>query len=133
MKRVRCRSLTRLDNYVLEIFQISYFDCHGLALIPTRKMKVFYHLDCLLHNPPTEFLDGKPVPYLESPSRITIIKSTLQEEPSYFDITDKLDDDLDLKQWILTVHENAYLDYLEKGYDDWIADGGDEVLTIINS
>ncbi|PAV22577.1 acetylpolyamine aminohydrolase [Pyrrhoderma noxium] len=89
-------------------------------------MKVFYHLDCLLHNPPTEILDGKPVPYLESPSRITIIKSTLQEEPSYFDITDKLDDDLDLKKWVLTVHENAYLDYLEKGYDDWIADGGDE-------
>ncbi|EJD03548.1 Arginase/deacetylase [Fomitiporia mediterranea MF3/22] len=90
-------------------------------------MKVFYDSDCLLHNPPYEILDGKQTPYHESPSRINIIRNVLAREPEKFQISDTLNDDLDLKKWTSTVHQPEYLDYLETAYDTWVSDGGDEI------
>lgn len=71
------------------------------------------------------------MPYLEEPSRVTIIKKTLTQEPGHFQLTDKLDDTLDLKEWIVRVHELEYLEYLENAYADWVADGGNEVLALL--
>ncbi|KAH8119807.1 Arginase/deacetylase [Phellopilus nigrolimitatus] len=88
-------------------------------------MKVFYHADCLLHNPPFEIL-GKEVPYLETPSRLSIIQKALSEKPGNFEISDELDNNIDLREWILKIHESEYLDYLETAYDTWVSDGGDE-------
>ncbi|KAL5476528.1 hypothetical protein ACEPAI_3385 [Sanghuangporus weigelae] len=90
-------------------------------------MKIFWHPDCLLHNPPHEIFDGRETLYLEAPSRIGIIKDALEKEPQHFQITDNLDETLDLKKWILKVHEQEYLEYLEAAYEEWVADGGDEV------
>ncbi|KAI5121835.1 hypothetical protein M0805_003269 [Coniferiporia weirii] len=88
-------------------------------------MKVYYHTDCLLHDPPYELL-GRETTYLESPSRLTIIHKTLSEEPEIFELSDELDNKIDLKSYILRVHEPDYLSYLESAYDAWVSDGGDE-------
>lgn len=90
-------------------------------------MRVFWHPDCLLHDPSHEILDGRETKYLEAPERIKIIKQALEEEPQHFQISDSLDETLNLEEWILKVHHQEYLEYLKTAYDNWIDDGGDEV------
>lgn len=91
-------------------------------------MKVIFHDDCLLHNPPYEILSGHVVPYFESPSRLQLIKETLKKYPSdQFELCNELDFDLDVKDCCLKVHTKDYLDYLETAYDEWVKAGGDEV------
>lgn len=92
-------------------------------------MKVFHHPDTLLHNPSHEILGGKEVNYFESPSRITIIKDALEADPDNFDLTDSLDNTVNLKEWILKVHDSDYVDYLEHAYESWVKDGGNEVCS----
>ena len=89
-------------------------------------MKVVYHPDCLLHDPPYEILSGRLVPYFESPARVERILKELRQHDGY-DISDTLET-LDTEQHILAVHSQDYLDYLKTAYDEWILDGGDKVL-----
>lgn len=89
-------------------------------------MRVVYHPDCLLHDPPFEILSGKLVPYFESPARIECILRELRQHPKY-DISDSLED-LDAERHILAVHNQLYLDYIKTAYDEWVLDGGDKVL-----
>lgn len=91
-------------------------------------MKVFFHDDCLLHNPPYEILAGNQVPYFESPSRVLLIKETMDKySDGQFDLCDELDFDLDVKKCCLRIHTADYLHYLETAYDDWVKAGGDKV------
>ncbi|KAI0271442.1 hypothetical protein BC834DRAFT_442814 [Gloeopeniophorella convolvens] len=91
-------------------------------------IKVFWHPDCLLHDPPYEILSGDKVPYFESPTRLTLVKEELERYPSLFafelanwtarglpDVTHK---------FIRMVHSDGYLDYLKSAYDKWVEDGG---------
>lgn len=93
-------------------------------------MKVFFDTDCLLHNPPFEFLSGKLVPYYELPKRILQIKEALQRHPQLFQLA-QTDLDIDVKKHVLDVHTPDYLEYLEHAYTEWIRDGGDKVRTHI--
>lgn len=90
-------------------------------------MKVFFHNDCLLHDPPYEILSGRVVPYFETPDRLKLIKKALLEQPHNFELTDNLDQDIDILQHILNVHEAEYLTYLEGAYETWVAGGGSPV------
>lgn len=91
-------------------------------------MKVFFHDDCLCHNPPFEILSGNLVPYFESPSRVQLIKETLETSSSgQFDLCNELDFNLDVKECCLRIHTADYLHYLETAYDDWVKAGGDVI------
>jgi acetoin utilization deacetylase AcuC-like enzyme len=89
-------------------------------------MKVFFDNNCLLHDPPYEYLSGKQVPYFEVPERITRIKQILEQHPAIFQFANA-DPDIDLEKHILRVHTPEYLNYLEHAYDEWTIDGGDKV------
>jgi acetoin utilization deacetylase AcuC-like enzyme len=91
-------------------------------------MKVFFDCDCLLHDPPHEFLSGRPVPYYEAPRRILLIKEALEKHPALFRVV-ATDLNIDVKTHILKVHSAEYLAYLEKAYAEWVKDGGDKVRT----
>lgn len=91
-------------------------------------MKVFFDTDCLLHNPPHEFLSGKQVPYHEAPARILQIKEALERDPLLFQLA-QTDLDIDVKKHALDVHTPDYLEYLEHAYAEWIKDGNDKVRT----
>lgn len=95
-------------------------------------MKVFYHDDCLLHNPPYEILSGKLVPYFEKPARIEMIKQALLEDGG-FELINELIDDFDLEECILRVHTVDYLKYLKTAYDLWVEAGGSKVLGSFDS
>lgn len=99
---------------------------HFTSIHPIISMKVIHHPDCLLHNPLHEILSGRLVPYLESPSRIEYIKQALKEDGS-FDLSDEVNNELDLKQYILEVHDSDYIEYLETAYDKWVEEGGETV------
>jgi acetoin utilization deacetylase AcuC-like enzyme len=91
-------------------------------------MKVFFDNDCLLHNPPHEFLSGKPVPYFEAPIRVLNIREALSQHPTLFQISPiDPDTDINVREHILKVHTDDYLKYLESAYQEWIKDGGDKV------
>ena len=91
-------------------------------------MKVFWHNDTLLHDPPHEILSGRLVPYLESPERLLRIRRTL-EDRGIFEIVAIKDDwsSQEIHELILAVHSADYVDYLKTIYDDWVAIGGDKV------
>ena len=89
-------------------------------------MRVFTHPDCLLHNPSHEVLGGKEVNYYESPQRLGIIRAALAEDPS-FTISEELDNSLNLKEWMLEIHDPGYVDFLQDAYEELKAHGGDEV------
>ena len=88
-------------------------------------MKVVFSKECLLHDPPFEVLGGQRVPYFEKPERLTIIENELRSNG--FQLSDELDQDIDLKEHILRVHSADYLDYLETAYETWVKQGGNEV------
>lgn len=93
-------------------------------------MKVFWHADCLVHDPPHEILSGRLVPYLESPGRVQRIKSSLEEHDA-FQVVAAEDEWPDVKTHILAVHSEEYVDYLETIYDQWTAISGDRVRSIL--
>lgn len=72
------------------------------------------------HNPVNEILDGRFVPYQESPIRVERIRTALEAAghgpvvpPRSFGLTP-----------VLAVHDAAYVDYLEHAYARWVAAGG---------
>lgn len=82
---------------------------------------------CLLHNPPTEILSGKPVPYKESPDRLVRVRNALSSDPeAKFELV-AVDDELDIFPNILAVHSADYIAYLRSAYDEWVQEGGDKV------
>ena len=102
----------------------------AVSLLPTTTtMKVFHHPDTLLHDPSHEILGGKETSYFESPTRITLIKNALEEDPDNFELSDSLDEFKDIKDWILKVHDPDYIDYLSSAYEFWVRDGGNKVCT----
>ncbi|RHZ60863.1 hypothetical protein Glove_350g173 [Diversispora epigaea] len=86
-------------------------------------MKVFYSDVCLKHAPQYEILSGNFVEYVESPSRITLIKEHLSQFPEKFEICSHLDYGLEP---ILSIHDNDYIEYLKTAYIEWCNDGGDK-------
>ena len=90
-------------------------------------MKVFWHNETLLHNPPHEILSGRLVPYLESPDRVQTIKGALEQSDAFEIVPAEDNWPEDVKEHILAVHSKDYVDYLETIYDEWIAIGGDRV------
>ena len=96
-------------------------------------MRVIYHPDCLLHDPPYEILSGRLVPYFESPARVECILQELRLHPTTYQISSVLEfeDGLDIEHHILAVHDRKYLEYLRTAYEEWVNDGGDKVLSFI--
>ena len=98
------------------------------------KMKVFWNLDCLLHNPPYEILSGDKLPYFESPLRLQLIKKELEGHPSLFtfesisESSSSQNSKLDISRYVQMVHSPGYLRYLRNAYDDWVRSGGSTVL-----
>ena len=90
-------------------------------------MKVFWHAESLLHDPPHEILSGRLVPYLESPDRLQKIKTALEQDDSFELVLARDDWHPDVKDHILAVHAKDYVEYLETIYDEWVAIGGDKV------
>ncbi|TDL26404.1 Arginase/deacetylase, partial [Rickenella mellea] len=88
-------------------------------------MRVIYNLDCRLHDPPHEILSGQLVDYLESPSRLDYILKALTTDP-IFELSDAIEESIDLNKYILQVHDKDYLSYLETAYERWVEDGGDK-------
>ncbi|KAI1786800.1 hypothetical protein LXA43DRAFT_897299 [Ganoderma leucocontextum] len=88
-------------------------------------MKVFWDSKSLLHDPPHEILSGRLVPYLESPDRLRKIKAALGQDDSFEIVPAEDDWPLDIKAYILAVHSEDYVEYLETIYDEWVAIGGD--------
>ncbi|CAG8518335.1 8661_t:CDS:2 [Diversispora eburnea] len=86
-------------------------------------MKVFYSDVCLKHAPQNEILSGNFVEYLESPSRITLIKEHLSQFPEKFEICSHLDYGIEP---ILSIHDNDYIEYLKTAYIEWCKAGGDK-------
>ena len=104
-------------------------------------MKVFWNLDCLLHNPPYEILSGNKVPYFESPLRLQLIKKELEEHPSLFTLESTSSSEsepsrnptLDISRYVQMVHSPGYLRYLSNAYDNWVRSGGSSVLSELPS
>ena len=86
-------------------------------------MKVFFDEECLLHNPPHEFLSGKLQHYYEAPRRLLEIRQAL-EENAIFHI-ENADRSIDAKKHALQVHSDDYVEYLETAFRLWVEDGGD--------
>ena len=99
-------------------------------------MKVFWNLDCLLHNPPYEILSGDKLPYFESPLRLQLIKKELEGHPSLFTFesisesssSSSQNSKIDISHHVQMVHSPGYLRYLGNAYDDWVRSGGCTVL-----
>ncbi len=73
-----------------------------------------------LHNPPHQLLDGALIPVFEAPGRASIIHAALERTalgvilpPRPFDVS-----------LVHAIHDEGYLDYLEHGYERWVAAGG---------
>jgi hypothetical protein len=90
-------------------------------------MKVFWDPDCLLHNPPYEILSGDKIPYIESPSRLQLIKKALEENPSLFSFESASSSSQDVVRCCEMVHSHEYLNYLSHAYDNWVQTGGNMV------
>ena len=99
-------------------------------------MKVFWNLDCLLHNPPYEIISGDKLPYFESPLRLQLIKKELEEHPSLFTFESVSSSEseasqnstLHISRYVEMVHSPGYLRYLDNAYDNWVRSGGSTVL-----
>ncbi|GAA5913875.1 hypothetical protein JCM6882_004384 [Rhodosporidiobolus microsporus] len=86
----------------------------------------------LLHDPPTEVLSGRPVPYIESPTRYhRVLEALLPADNSGGRFEEhKLDwerDDVvtpELLAAVRAVHGEEYLAFLREIYDEWVAEGG---------
>jgi acetoin utilization deacetylase AcuC-like enzyme len=82
-------------------------------------VKVVYAADHRLHAPVHELTRREPIPYPESPQRAETILKALQEV-GYTDILPP--DDLSLDH-LLTIHDAAYLEYLQNAYLAWVEAG----------
>ncbi|GAA5913906.1 hypothetical protein JCM6882_004392 [Rhodosporidiobolus microsporus] len=100
---------------------------------PSRpRFPVFHTPLSLLHNPPTEILSGRPVPYVESPTRYhRILEALLPPHDSGGRFEEhKLDwerDDVvtpELLAAVRAVHGEEYLAFLREIYDECVAEGG---------
>lgn len=89
-------------------------------------MKVFYDLDCLLHDPPHEILSGRLVPYLESPDRVRRIKDALTKSGSFELHLPEQSWPHDILHYVRMVHSEDYVNHIKTIYDEWVAEGGDE-------
>ncbi|MFO7169826.1 MAG: histone deacetylase family protein [Chloroflexota bacterium] len=76
--------------------------------------------DHTLHNPPHEFFDGALIPVFESPERVEIILAALDAAgigpvvaPRSFGL-----------EPVRAIHTPAYLTFLERAYERWVAAGG---------
>lgn len=91
-------------------------------------MKVFFDEECLLHNPPYEFLSGKLVPHHEAPKRLSLIRQALEEDPGFQ--IENADRSIDVRKHALLVHSEDYIEYLESAFELWAKGRGDpEVRT----
>ncbi|WP_299755029.1 histone deacetylase family protein [uncultured Chloroflexus sp.] len=82
-------------------------------------MNIFLSADHHRHDPPFEILDGKTVPYFETPQRVTIILAALQAAGFAPPVTAPPATIAELA----TVHTPDYLDYLAHAYERWQAAG----------
>ena len=103
-------------------------------------MKVFWHPDCLLHNPPSEIISGDKVPYCESPARLQVIKKELERYPSLFTFElasssseSSLNLPMHISHYVRMVHSEEYLRYLSDAYDNWVRIGGNTVPLPLSS
>lgn len=85
-------------------------------------MRIVYSADHMRHQPPYEFLDGRLVPYHESPRRAEIIHEALRRAaigpivaPRSFGL-----------EPVLAVHSQELITYLETIYGRWVEAGGAE-------
>jgi acetoin utilization deacetylase AcuC-like enzyme len=84
-------------------------------------MQVIYSETHLQHNPPFEVLEGgNKLPIFENQERMERILAALQATP-WADIQPPEDFGLGP---ILAVHDQGYLDFLQNGYAEWQAQGG---------
>lgn len=90
-------------------------------------MKVYYDLDCLLHNPPHEILFGKLVPYLECPDRVRRIKDALTKNGSFELHPSEQDWPHEILHHVRMVHSEDYVNHIKNIYHEWAAEAGDEV------
>ena len=72
-----------------------------------------------LHDPPSDFFEGRLEPYPEMPRRAEIIRGAVEEADLGDTIAPR---DFGLEP-ILAVHTAPYLDHLRTIYDDWIGAG----------
>ena len=102
----------------------------GYALIRerSRKMKVFFDEECLLHHPPYEILSGKLHDYYETPKRILQIRQAL-EGSDVFHI-EHADRSIDVQKHALQVHSEDYMEHLEFAFRLWVEGGGDPKVGI---
>ncbi|GAA5830144.1 hypothetical protein JCM11251_006895 [Rhodosporidiobolus azoricus] len=92
------------------------------------RLPVFHTSLSLLHDPPTEILSGRPVPYVESPARYHRILDVLISDERFHEVAEdwKRDDVITpgLLQAVRAVHSEDYVAFLEEIYEEWIAEGG---------
>lgn len=82
-------------------------------------MKAVYSVHHILHNPPKEFNSNKVMAYGESPERAELIYEALMDIPQIELVKCASFENGHLRK----VHSPAYLEYLEKAYQEWIAEG----------
>jgi acetoin utilization deacetylase AcuC-like enzyme len=73
----------------------------------------------ILHNPPREFISNQVVAYGESPERAELIYESLMDLPG----VQLARAEAFAPEHFRKVHAPEYLDYLERAYEEWIADG----------
>ncbi|EJD41498.1 Arginase/deacetylase [Auricularia subglabra TFB-10046 SS5] len=93
-------------------------------------MLVVHSPRCLLHDPPTEILSGKPVPYKESPDRLIRVRNALRDDPAHNYKLIAVDDELPILPHIQRVHSDDYIAYLRSAYDEWVQEGGDKARVL---
>jgi len=82
-------------------------------------VKVVYSADHRLHAPVHELTRREPIPYPESPERAEAILKALTEA-GYSDILPPGDFPI---EHLLSVHDSAYLEYLQSAYPAWVEAG----------
>ncbi len=82
-------------------------------------MKVVYSPYHILHDPPKEFISNHIENYGESPFRAELIFEALMDLPGV-DVIRPVEFSID---YILKVHSEDYVNYLQTAYDEWIAAG----------
>jgi len=85
-------------------------------------MLIIYSPTHMRHDPPYEFLDGRLVPYHESPRRAEIIRTALEHAGAGPLVTPRSFG----TEPLLAVHSPELLAYLEGIYERWVAAGGAE-------
>lgn len=83
-------------------------------------MHCIYTPKSALHNPPFELIEGQMVSPHESQHRVEIILAALREAQLGPLLEAQSFDDM----YIVAVHDQEYLRYLETIYDEWVAAGG---------